>query len=137
MMNKHVVNFSVLFMGKSLTAIKSAKDLGASMDSRMTYDTHISYLVSSRLPKLVQINRVKDSFDSETLELIITSLVFSKTLHCSSIWSNTSSKSIQKLKLIQNFAGKIITSARKYDHVTPLLRDHSFFMGRGGETMVF
>ena len=53
--------------------------------------------------------------------LIITSLVFSKMLYCSTVWSNTSSKNIQKLQLIQNFACKIICGARKYDHVTPLL----------------
>ena len=34
---------------------------------------------------------------------------------------HTSSKNIQKLQLIQNFACKIICGARKYDHVTPLL----------------
>ena len=71
--------------------------------------------------KLVQINRVKYCFDRKTLVLIITSLVFSKMLYCSTVWSNTSSKNIQKLQLIQNFACKIICGARKYDHVTPLL----------------
>ena len=64
---------------------------------------------------------MKYCFDRETLVLIITSLVFSKMLYCSTVWSNTSSKNIQKLQLIQNFACKIICGARKYDHVTPLL----------------
>ena len=41
--------------------------------------------------------------------------------YCSSVWSNTSYKNIQKLQLIQNFACKIITGAPKYDHVTPEL----------------
>ena len=123
MMSKHSVNFSVSFMGKSLTAVESVKDLGVFIDSHMTYDTHISYLVSSCLSKLVQINRVKNSFDRETLKLIIASLVFSKMFYCSSVWSNTSYKNIQKLQLIQNFACKIITGARKYDHVAPLLKE--------------
>ena len=43
-----------------------------------------------------QINRVKASFNSEALLLIISSLVFSKMLYCASVLSNTSAtKDIQ------------------------------------------
>ena len=121
MISKHSVNFTVSFIGKTLMAVESARDLGLYIDLRLTYDTHISHLVSSSLTKLVQINRVKYCFDRETLVLIITTLVFSKMPYCSTVWSNTSSKNIQKLQLIQNFACKIICGARKYDHVTLLL----------------
>ena len=123
MMSKHSVDFTVSFMGKSLTTVESAKDPGVYIDAHLTYDTHISHLVSSCLSKLVQINRTKHSFDRETLLLIITSLVFSKLLYCSTVWANTSAKNLQKLQLIQNFACKIITGGRKYDHVTPLLKE--------------
>lgn len=93
------------------------------IDSHLTYDSHISYfkLVSSCLSKLVQINRVRNSFDKETPMLVISSLVFSKMFYCSTLWSNTSSANIKKLQLIQNFACKIITGSRKRDHVTPQL----------------
>ena len=121
MISKHSVNFTVSFIGKTLMAVESARDLEVYIDLHLTYDTHISHLVSSCLTKLVQINRVKYCFDRETLVLIITTLVFSKMPYCSTVWSNTSSKNIQKLQLIQNFACKIICGARKYDHVTPLL----------------
>ena len=66
MMNKHSVEFNVSFMGKSLTAIESAKDLGVHIDAHLTYDAQISHLVSSCLSKLVQIVRAKHSFDKET-----------------------------------------------------------------------
>ena len=92
------------------------------LDSHLTYDNHISQLVSSCLSKLVQINRVKNCFDKETLTLMINSLVFSKMFYCSSVWSNTSASNIKKLQLIQNFAAKIITKSGKFDHATPLLR---------------
>ena len=119
-------NIQLIFLFRSWGGFLILSDLQktlVSMDSHMTYDTHISYLVFSCLSKLVQISRNKNSFDRETLEWIITSLVFSKMLYCSSVQSNTSSKNIQKLHLIMNFACKIITGARKYDHVTPLLNE--------------
>nr|XP_058960856.1 uncharacterized protein LOC131787797 [Pocillopora verrucosa] len=63
----------VVFLGKTLKPTDSAKDLGVFLDPHLTYDHHISCVISSRFAKLCQINRVKRSFDQETLELLITS----------------------------------------------------------------
>ena len=94
----------VSFLGKSLEPVASAKDLGVTLDSHLTYDCHISNVVSSCMAKVCQINRVKNSFDGKTLEQLISSLVFSKMLYCSTEWSNTSTTNIKKLQLVQNFA---------------------------------
>ena len=113
----------VVFLGKTLKPIDSAENLGVFLDPHLTYDHHISCVVSSCIAKRCQINRVKRSFDKETLELLITSLVLNKMLYCSSVWSNTTLQNINKLQSIQNFASKILTNFRKFDHVTPLLRE--------------
>lgn len=112
----------VSFLGSTLHPATSAKDLGVILDPNLSYDQHITHVVSSCFSKLYQINRVRDSFDEDTLKLLITSLVFSKMLYCSTVWSNTSLGNINKLQSIQNFASKIVTNSKKYDHVTPLLR---------------
>ena len=54
--------------------------------------------------------------------VIISSLIISKLMYCSTVWSNTSATNIKKLQAVQNFACKIIMNTRKYDHVTPALR---------------
>ena len=113
----------VVFLGKTLKPTESAKDLGVFLDPHLTYDHHISCVMSSCFAKFCQINRVKRSFDQETPELLITSLVFSKMLYCSSVWSNTTLQNINRLQSIQNFASKIVTNSRKFDHLTPLLRE--------------
>ena len=43
-------------------------------------------------------------------------------LYCSTVWSNTSTQNINKLQPIRNFASKIVTNSRKFDHVIPFLR---------------
>ena len=70
----------------------------------------------------IQINRIKHLLHKEMLLLIINSLVFSRLFYCSSVWSNTSATSIYKLKLVQNFAAKIILGRRKYEHISAGLR---------------
>ena len=64
----------VVFLGTTLKPTDSAKDLGVFLDPHLTYDRHISCVVSSCFAKLCQINRVKRSFDKETLELLIAQL---------------------------------------------------------------
>ena len=51
----------------------------------------------------------------------MSALVISKLMYCSTVWSNTSDTNLKKLQAVQNFACKIITNIRKYDHVTPSL----------------
>ena len=92
------------FLGKTIKTVLVAEDLGLNLDSLLSYDVHISNLVASCMKKLCQINRVKDILNNETLLLCIESLVVSKLLYCSTVWSNTSSKNIKKLQAVQNFA---------------------------------
>ena len=69
---------SLSFLGVSLKPADSACDLGVTLDSYLSYDCHVTKLVSSRMSKLCQIHRVRDCFDKDTLKLIIQSLVLNK-----------------------------------------------------------
>jgi hypothetical protein len=39
------------------------------------------------------------------------------------VWSGTTKGNIQKLQLIQNFAARVITGTRRFDHISPILRE--------------
>ena len=53
----------------------------------------------------------------------------------SSVWSNTSVTNINKLQAIQNFGARTVARSRKFDHITPILKqlcwmpvkDHLFY----------
>ena len=77
------------FLNEVITPVSIAKDLGMTFDSYLTYDQHITNLVSSCMNSLCQINRVKKCFDKEALILIISTLVMNKMFYCSTAWSNT------------------------------------------------
>ena len=63
------------------------------------------------------------AFNSNLLVNIINALVFSRLFYCSTVWSNTSDKNLRKLQHVQNFAARIISGKRKFDHITPVLRE--------------
>ena len=75
------------------------------------------------MSRLAQSNRVKYSFDKQSLIIIITSLVFSKLFYCSCVWGNTSQINSKMLRTVQNFACCIVSGRRKYDHVSPALKE--------------
>ena len=112
---------SLSFLKKTLLSVPYAKDLGVTFERYLTFDNHVGDVVSSCMAKLCQINRVKHCFDWDTLIKIITTLVLSKLYYCSSLWSNTSIGNIKKLQTVQNFAYRIITNTRKFDHIAPAL----------------
>ena len=119
---RNLSTVSISLFGKEIQPVPVTKDLGVFIDQSLTYNEHIQKLFSNCLNKLVQINRIKHLLDRKTLILLLNAFVFSKLFYCSSVWSNTSKRNINKLQLIQNFAARIILGLRKYDHISEGLK---------------
>ena len=111
-------DLSITLLSKEITSSKSAKNLGVPMDCNLTYHEHITQLTSKCIGSLCQINRVKYLFDRCTLITIINSLVVSKLLYCSSVWANTTKNTSSYYRQCKNFAARIVSGTRKFDHVS-------------------
>ena len=70
----------VSMLGKEITPVTVAKDLGIYIDQSLTYNDHITKTASNCLHKLIQINRIKHLLDKKTLILLMNCFIFSKTL---------------------------------------------------------
>ena len=75
---------TVSFLRQQLCPVSSAKDLGVTLDSGLTFNNHIS-LSSSLLSSLCQTSRVHHLFSKEVLHIMINSVVFSKLFYCSAV----------------------------------------------------
>jgi len=116
-------DFTLSLLGKDLVPVQAAKDVGVTLDPRLTFNDHIVNTVSPCMARLGQINRVKHAFDRGTLITVINALVFSKLFYCSNVWANSSNCNIDKLQSAQNFACRTVSGARKFDHVMPILKE--------------
>ena len=65
--------FGVPLLGKEILPSRSAKDLEVIVDSRLSFDEHVTEVVSKCTGSLCQIIRVKHLFDRSTLIAIINS----------------------------------------------------------------
>ena len=141
MLKQIPADFHIFPLGKKLFPVTSATDLSMTLDSILTYDEHVTKLVSScGVGSLCQINRARHVFDMKTLNLLINALVFSKLYYCPTIWSNSSKKNIAKLQKVQNFAARIVTGTKKFDHITPSLKQLNWlpvnYMSRFRDTVM-
>ena len=82
--------------------------------------------MSECIARLAQFNRVKHCLDKNTFFTVIHALVFSKMYYFSNVWANITNKNARKLQAVQNFACRIVSGAKKYDQVTPLLKSLSW-----------
>ena len=85
--------------------------------------TNFPMTVSSCMARLGQINRVKHAFDTTTLTIMTNALVFSKLYYCCNVWSNTSEHNLNRIQGVQNFAARNVSGSKKYDHISPILKD--------------
>ena len=115
---RRVPSVAISILGKEITPVPVARDLGVFIDQYLTYDEHLTQTAAKCLCKLVQINRIKHLLDKETLLLLINAFVFSKLFYCSTVFSNTSKSSVIKLQRVHNFAARIILGLRKFDHIS-------------------
>ena len=44
------------------------------------------------------------------------------------VWSNTSETHVNKIQAVQNFARRIVSEAKKYDHVTPIFKELKWYL---------
>jgi len=105
-------------LGKEITPVPVAKDLGVYIDQSLTYIDHIAKTTSNCIFKLIQISRIKHLLDRKTLLLLINAFVFTKMYYFSTVWANTCQSNIKKLQLVQNFAARIVLDLKKFDHIS-------------------
>ena len=116
----------VPFLGQNLAPVPLVKDLGFTLDSNLTFNEHVNTLTSSLISNLCQISKVRHLFSKSVFFTILNCLVFSKLFYCSIVWSGTFKQNIHKLQLVQNFAARVLTNTRKFDHISPVLRELSW-----------
>ena len=62
-MTSKLHEFHLSLLGKDISPVQSARDLGVILDPNLTFGNHTTSSVSECIARLVQINRVKHCLD--------------------------------------------------------------------------
>ena len=103
--------------------VKSVRDLGVYIDADVTMRAHVTTVVRSCFAALRQIRSVRRSLPRHALLTLVRALIVSKVDYCNSVLAGMSRHLHDRLQSVLNAAARLVFSARRNDHITPLLRD--------------
>ena len=104
--------------------IQSARNIGVIFDRTINMLLHITSIYKSASYHLRNISRIRKKIVSmKTIEILVHAFVSSKLDHCNSLLYNVPKYILKKLQSVQNAAARLITCSRKYDHITPILKE--------------
>ena len=107
----------------AIQPVSSVRDLGVHIDADVTMRTHVISTVRSCFAALRQIRSVRRSLSRQALLTLIRALVISKVDYCNSVLAGVSGQLLARLQSVLNAAARLIFSARKSEHISPLLRE--------------
>ena len=92
-------------------------------DSDVSMRTHVFRTVSSCFATLRQLRSVRRSTSQAVLLSLVVSLVLSRLDYVNATLAGLPGNQLDRLQSVMNAAARLVCSARKYEHITPLLRD--------------
>jgi len=84
---------------------------------------HVSGIYKVSYFHIRNIMSLKSILTHDALISVVYVFITSRLDHCNSSFFGISDKLLQRMQRIQNFAATIVTWCRKYDHITPILKE--------------
>ena len=113
----------VQFMDKEIGSKNLVKNLGVYMDSNLSWSHHVKCISDRCFGILVALYHVRHILPKEILPRIIDSLVFSHLRYCVQVYGGANSQSKDCIQKVLNFAARVISGRRKFDHISDVLRE--------------
>lgn len=98
-------------------------DLGVLIDGELSMKEHIQRTCSSSFYQLRQIWRVRKSLPRKALETLVHAFVTSRLDYCNGALYGISESGVMKLQSVMRTAARLISGRRKFDSITPYIRD--------------
>ena len=86
-------------------------------------DLHVNNITRSCFFQLRQLRSIRRSLTMEASKTLVYSLISSHVDYCNSIFYGATNIVLRRLQSVLNVAARLIMNTRKFDHITPVLRD--------------
>ena len=120
---KKVIDDSIckLYIDNHLLERKATtKFLGIDIDQHLTWDNHISNIISTVARTIGILYKLRDFVPEHILLLLYNSLILSRLLYCNVVWGRSSKRNIDSILLLQKKAVRICTGSQYLANSDPL-----------------
>jgi len=111
---------SIRFRDDMVLENPTVKNLGVLFDKHVTWDAHVSALVKKCYGILIGLSHVRHCIPPDLLPQLVNALVISHVRYCLTVFGNGSQLNMDRLDKILNFAMRVISGKRKFEHITPV-----------------
>lgn len=112
---------SIRFMDQSLTCANTVKNLGVIMAPVLSWEPHVKHITDRCIGILVALLHAKHLLPVTVLPRVVDALVFSHLRYCVQVYGSANQTVIFKLQKVFNFAARVLSGRRKYDHISDVL----------------
>jgi len=102
---------------------RTSWDLRIHLDADASMKGHISMTVSNCFAILHQLRSIRRSVTRPVMQSLVVSLVLTRLDYGNASLAGLANTLLNRLQSVQNAAARLIYSARKHDHISPLLID--------------
>ena len=100
----------------------SARNIGVTFDHHMSMDKHVTNICKNCFFHLRKIARIKEHLSTSDIQTLVHAFITSKLDNCNSLLYGLPKFLIDRLQNVQNCAARMVTGSKKYDHITPLMK---------------
>jgi hypothetical protein len=114
---------SVLVADNSIDVSREIKSLGVVFDEKLSFDAHVDRICKGAQYHIRALRHIRQSLSTDVAKSVASSIIGSRVDYCNSLLIGVSEKNINKLQKVQNTVARVITGHRKFDHITPVLKN--------------
>ena len=114
---------SIIIDNVEITRSLEARNLGVTFDSELNMKAHIGSICQTSFFQLRGISSIRKYLTKEATATIVHAFVSSRIDGCNSLLYGLPQKDINHLKIVHHAAARVVSKTRKYDHITPILKE--------------
>jgi len=112
----------VLVLGTRVAISDTARDLGVVIDRKLSLAAHVTAVCRSGYNQLRQLRPVVRSLSVNATKTLVQAFISCRLDYCNSLLFGISDGLLRRLQSVQNASARLVTGARRCDHITPVLR---------------
>ena len=108
-------------MEASVAGSATVLNLGVTFDRYMTFAPHVDSVVQRCTGMLSGLSHSRHNLPRSTLVSLVQGLVVSRIIYCLAVYGSCNSTQMKRLQKLLNFAARVISGRRKFDHVSDVI----------------
>jgi Reverse transcriptase (RNA-dependent DNA polymerase)/Endonuclease-reverse transcriptase len=101
----------------------TTKSLGVTLDGKLSFDQHVTTVCRSCYHHIRALRHVRESLPDDVARIVACSMVGSRLDYCNALFAGMSASNVYKLQRVQNTLARVLLHRRRFDHITPALKE--------------